>query len=1027
MKSIWKNVFKVAAILMAVCLTFFTCTIEAGGGIAAVVDPWEGILDILALDMSLAAPAAGALPALEADPTGATALQYTADVTWEPSHTVFLEGVEYTATITIHAHPDYNLTTVAEQIIRINGLVADGEMISIVSQSAGILVLSYNFPGTAPEVYEITLNSNPIKMDYTHGETLDLSGLAAQLVFYDDTIQVIDFSEFGSYGITTTPANNALLSRAVHDGTPIVVRQGIETMLTANLIVDPRAITFVIDDIPGLAQASVGAAVEPVVAVWDGPLQLTLDTDYTVLYTNNTAPGTATASVTGIGNYDGSSGSRTYRVFAPNDITGTPISYDAAFLSQNNGFRVNINFNQEFQTMKGFGASDCWSGNFVGRWGTTWTTRSTVAGRGSIDLTSSIVNVEQTKQQMADWLFSQDFDSQGNPLGIGLSEWRVNFGSGSWEQAWEKNWNSKIGTRYGGNSNGAVRSWDNMQASWERNAESFLYDVAAPYVNSTPITTFNGTLTGTRPAAGGRIRYDWPQIERGADGVSVVSMSGRQAGQLYWMEEAKKRGVEALVGFANSPPVSWTLSRTGNNATHTSNVNSSGRYTQIFTGGNLPDGGGNALGSAPAAQNQINHYETFATYLADIAQEFGSRTITDLRGNQQSLRFNYISPVNEPQWEWNEDKQEGTQMSNANIARMTRAADAAIRGVDVSHYTRPNVNATNTKLMMPESCQWQFLYEGSATNTRDQINTFFQSSSGNYIGGLPTMQPWIMAAHTYFSHGSDSSTRSIRQSARARANLRTQPETGEPIHLWSTEWCGLDGGDGISTIAGAYFDVGLFMAKLAYADIIHAGSQTFSFWTAFDMERGGASRYSMIAYAPNQAVWNDTGHLTNPIFRPGQIKSQPTLWSMGHYSLFVRPNFKRIQINPGPGLAMSVGQYPGSGTSWQSESLTGLMATAYKSPPGYRDFIDDMPVNRIVVVYVNMLSQERVVAADFAGDVKPIRVRVFRTREQDTNNATRHTALGMRSVPVVGGGVVTIPARSLVTVVYDFPTAVNLH
>ena len=73
---------------------------------------------------------------------------------------------------------------------------------------------------------------------------------------------------------------------------------------------------------------------------------------------------------------------------------------------------VNINPEHKHQTMEFFGAADAWSGNFVGKY---WN--------------------ENRKKEIADYLFSQDFDASGNPVGIGLSIWRVNLGAGTLEQS----------------------------------------------------------------------------------------------------------------------------------------------------------------------------------------------------------------------------------------------------------------------------------------------------------------------------------------------------------------------------------------------------------------------------------------------------------------------------------------------------------------------------------------------------------------------------------------------------------------
>ncbi|MBQ9667361.1 MAG: xylanase [Prevotella sp.] len=70
--------------------------------------------------------------------------------------------------------------------------------------------------------------------------------------------------------------------------------------------------------------------------------------------------------------------------------------------------KVTITPSQTYQTLEDFGASDCWTVNFVGRYFS-----------------------DTQKQNAARWLFSQQTDSQGNPEGIGLSCWRVNIGAGS--------------------------------------------------------------------------------------------------------------------------------------------------------------------------------------------------------------------------------------------------------------------------------------------------------------------------------------------------------------------------------------------------------------------------------------------------------------------------------------------------------------------------------------------------------------------------------------------------------------------
>jgi len=70
--------------------------------------------------------------------------------------------------------------------------------------------------------------------------------------------------------------------------------------------------------------------------------------------------------------------------------------------------KITVDPQKTFQTMHSFGASDCWSTAMVGKY-----------------------FPKEKKNKIAEWLFSQAIDAQGNPKGIGLSMWRFNIGAGS--------------------------------------------------------------------------------------------------------------------------------------------------------------------------------------------------------------------------------------------------------------------------------------------------------------------------------------------------------------------------------------------------------------------------------------------------------------------------------------------------------------------------------------------------------------------------------------------------------------------
>ena len=128
------------------------------------------------------------------------------------------------------------------------------------------------------------------------------------------------------------------------------------------------------------------------------------------------------------------------------------------------------------QTMEHFGASDCWSMQFIGLW------------------------PQEKQNQVADWLFSTENDDNGQPKGIGLSLWRFNVGAGSAEQGEA----SQIGSpwtrsecflradgTYDWNKQQGQRNF--LRLAKERGVNKFL-----AFLNSPPVHyTQNGLATNT--------------------------------------------------------------------------------------------------------------------------------------------------------------------------------------------------------------------------------------------------------------------------------------------------------------------------------------------------------------------------------------------------------------------------------------------------------------------------------------------------------------------------------------------------
>jgi hypothetical protein len=109
----------------------------------------------------------------------------------------------------------------------------------------------------------------------------------------------------------------------------------------------------------------------------------------------------------------------------------------------------------------------------------------------------------------------------------------------------------------------------------------------------------------------------------------------RQSGQLWFLKAAKDRGVESFIAFSNSPPIYFTKN-------------------------------GLAHGSTSDKQNlSVDEMPNFANFLVDVV-----RGIKD----NHNIEFDYISPVNEPQWDWL-GGQEGCHYQNNSYGELVEILD----------------------------------------------------------------------------------------------------------------------------------------------------------------------------------------------------------------------------------------------------------------------------------------------------------------------------------------------------------------
>ncbi|MDR1271576.1 MAG: hypothetical protein LBK04_01055 [Clostridiales Family XIII bacterium] len=162
----------------------------------------------------IAAPVAAAVP----DTAAADGGGYTAgSVSWSPDHDKFHTGTAYTATVTLTADDNHTFNLDSSQI--------DGEEATLDGSGTGSTVtLSRTYAATdAGTATAISVSAQPLRLAYTHGEALDLTGLIVRIDYDDGTNDIVTPGSFAGKGITTSPMSGAILDRSVHDATEITI------------------------------------------------------------------------------------------------------------------------------------------------------------------------------------------------------------------------------------------------------------------------------------------------------------------------------------------------------------------------------------------------------------------------------------------------------------------------------------------------------------------------------------------------------------------------------------------------------------------------------------------------------------------------------------------------------------------------------------------------------------------------------------------------------------------------------------
>jgi O-glycosyl hydrolase len=297
----------------------------------------------------------------------------------------------------------------------------------------------------------------------------------------------------------------------------------------------------------------------------------------------------------------------------------------------------------------------------------------------------------------------------------------------------------------------------------------------------------------------------------------------RLAGQRWFMAAAKKRGVKQFLAFLNSPPVSLTRN-------------------------------GKAYATAKQPNLAPEKFGPLADYCARIIEGVRQKT---------GITFDYLSPVNEPQWDWSDGGQEGTPFQNEGIAGITKALGTSLAASKLP-----------TRILVAEAGKLDYLFTAADKPGRgNQITAFFgDKAAPTYLGGMPRVAS-IIAGHSYFT------TSPQAQAVATRQQLATRIAGVPGLAYWQSEYCIL--GDNAGEINGGPRDLGmapaLYLARAIHNDLAVANAAAWQWWLAispYDYKDG-------LVYIDKSKT-------------DGQYYPSKMLWALGNYSRYLRPGAVRL-------------------------------------------------------------------------------------------------------------------------------------
>ncbi|MFO7937154.1 MAG: glycoside hydrolase [Kiritimatiellia bacterium] len=319
------------------------------------------------------------------------------------------------------------------------------------------------------------------------------------------------------------------------------------------------------------------------------------------------------------------------------------------------------------------------------------------------------------------------------------------------------------------------------------------------------------------------------------------------AGHRYFMAKAREYGCNKFIFFSNTPLVQWTR-----------------------------NGQGYGEKNDPVANIRPDCYGKFANYLAEVTKHF----------KEKGYGIEYISPINEPQGSWDSNRQEGSRWRTQDMHRIFAELDKAL----TEH------KLDDVKMLFGEAASLKYIYAGKGKDEfpYDLARKFFDPESPWSVRGLKHM-PLLISGHSYHTEKNPKVLRETREKV-----AETCRKYG--IDFQQTEWCFLPNfsskthsgfTDDWSDKSHSDLQVGLLLGRIIYSDFVFANSKSWGYWKGMEIN----GDYALTSLFPRN------GDIT----QGGTVQANKLLWALGNFSLFVRPDYRRVAMSGADDLDKSAG------------------------------------------------------------------------------------------------------------------------